>query len=58
LAQDNGAGEPPLLARGWRAQVVGRLIEDMLAGRMAIRVADPRASEPLAFELLDRSNDA
>jgi ribonuclease D len=41
---------PPALARGWRAQVVGRLIDDLLAGKLAIRISDPFADEPLAFE--------
>ncbi len=43
-------GEPPLLGRGWRAEVVGRLIEDLLAGRLAIRIHDPLSPEPLVFE--------
>ncbi len=46
----NGSGEPPLLGRGWRAEVVGRLIDDLLAGKLAIRIGDPRADEPLVFE--------
>ncbi len=41
---------PPLLGCGWRAEVVGRMIEDLLAGRVAIRIGDPLASEPLLFE--------
>jgi ribonuclease D len=45
--------EPPSLAKGWRAEVVGRLIDDLLAGKVAIRIADPLADEPLAFERLD-----
>lgn len=43
-------GQPPLLKSGWRAEVVGRQIEDLLAGKIAIRIRDPRADEPLAFE--------
>jgi ribonuclease D len=43
-------GEPPLLARGWRAQVVGSLIDDLLAGKLSIRIADPLSDHPLAFE--------
>jgi ribonuclease D len=46
--------EPPSLAQGWRAEVVGRLIDDLLAGRVAIRIADPLADEPLAFERLEK----
>jgi ribonuclease D len=40
----------PSLAQGWRAQVVGRVIEDILAGRLSVSISDPRAEEPLVFE--------
>ncbi|MCE9605597.1 MAG: HRDC domain-containing protein [Planctomycetia bacterium] len=43
-------GEIPILARGWRAEVVGHLIEELLAGRMSIRIADPNSEHPLVFE--------
>lgn len=43
-------GEPPVLARGWRAQVIGTLIDDLLAGKLSIRIADPLSDHPLAFE--------
>ena len=43
-------GEPPLLARGWRAELVGHLIEDLLAGRKSIRIEDPLSEHPLAFD--------
>ena len=46
---DDGS-EPPLLGRGWRAEIVGRQIDDLLAGRLAIRIHDPLAAEPLVFE--------
>jgi ribonuclease D len=46
----NDKDEPPLLGRGWRAEVVGRMIDDLLAGRIALRVGDPLAEEPLLFE--------
>jgi ribonuclease D len=48
--QANGQTEPPLLGRGWRAEVVGRLIDDLLAGKLAVRIADPRSDDPLTFE--------
>ncbi len=51
MADCNGR-EPPILGRGWRAEVVGRLIDDLLAGKLAIRIHDPRSDEPLAFEPL------
>jgi ribonuclease D len=44
------AGEVPLLARGWRAEVVGQVIDQLLSGELAIRIRDPLADEPLEFE--------
>ena len=44
------AGAMPQLARGWRAEFVGRLFEDLLAGKLSIRVADAKSEHPLAFE--------
>lgn len=41
---------PPHLARGWRAEVVGRLFEDLLDGKKAIRITDPLSDHPLAIE--------
>jgi ribonuclease D len=43
-------GEVPLLASGWRAEVVGQVIDHLLAGDLAIRIGDPLADEPLEFE--------
>jgi ribonuclease D len=40
----------PRLARGWRAEFVGRLFDDLISGKIAIRVADPHADAPLSFE--------
>lgn len=42
-------GRPPALSEGWRADVVGRVIDDLLDGNLAIRVEDPHADQPLAF---------
>jgi hypothetical protein len=51
LANSTSAGRsPPALARGWRAEVVGRVIEDLIAGRLAIRVGDPASEQPLVIE--------
>jgi ribonuclease D len=43
-------GTSPQLARGWRAQFVGRLFDDLLAGKLSVRVAEPKSDHPLAFE--------
>ena len=47
---DEGEEELPLLARGWRAEIVGRVIDDLLDGRLAIRITDPLSDQPLSFE--------
>ena len=40
----------PLLASGWRAHVVGELVDDLLAGRASLRIGDVRSHEPLVIE--------
>jgi len=54
IAYHLGMADPdegvPLLATGWRKQVVGCVIEDLLSGRLTISIADPLAEEPLTFE--------
>ena len=40
----------PSLARGWRAEVVGQVIDELLSGQVAVRVHDPRAENPLQLE--------
>jgi ribonuclease D len=41
---------PPQLAHGWRAEFVGRLFEDLLAGKLSVRIDDSTSDHPLAFE--------
>jgi len=41
---------PPGLAVGWRAEVIGNVLEDLLAGKLAIRITDAESDEPLSFE--------
>jgi ribonuclease D len=43
---------PPLLARGWRAELVGHLIEELLAGKKSIRIIDPLSEHPLGFDVV------
>lgn len=53
---EGGKGEtsnPPLLAQGWRAEVIGQLFDDLLKGKLAIRIQDPLSDEPLSFEKVD-----
>ena len=42
----------PDLARGWRAEVCGQTLLDVLAGRLALRVDDPKADVPVALEAI------
>jgi len=55
IAYRLGAGnsaETPLLERGWRAELVGGLLEDLLAGKMALRIQNPSAELPLEMVYL------
>src|SRR5262249_15632937 len=40
----------PALLRGWRAELCGSLLLDVLQGRVALRVADPGSEFPVALE--------
>jgi ribonuclease D len=44
------SGHVPKLAAGWRAEFVGRLFDDLLSGKTAIRIGDPAAEHPLILE--------
>lgn len=43
-------GTPPKLARGWRAEFIGHLFDDLLAGKKSIRIEDPTSDHPLVFD--------
>jgi ribonuclease D len=45
-----GGDETPLLLRGWRAELVGNLLDDLLAGNKSIRIRNPDHEDPLAFD--------
>lgn len=40
----------PILATGWRADLVGKLIEDLLDGKKSIRITNAKHADPLAFD--------
>jgi ribonuclease D len=42
--------ETPALLEGWRAELVGNLLDDLLGGKKSIRIADPGHEDPLAFD--------
>jgi ribonuclease D len=41
---------PPALASGWRGEVCGQMLEDVLAGRRALRIVDPGSDVPIAID--------
>ncbi|MBX7167864.1 MAG: HRDC domain-containing protein [Pirellulales bacterium] len=43
----------PSLIQGWRAEVVGHQLDELLFGKMAIRIQDPLAEQPLSFVRLN-----
>ena len=47
------SGNTPSLMQGWREEVCGDLLIDVLDGRLAIRVGDVRSDHPLVFERRD-----
>lgn len=57
LGQRNSPQEEPLLTQGWRAEVVGQLLDDLLAGRKSIRIEDPLSEHPLIFDPAVRDGD-
>lgn len=47
---DRREGDPtPSLLQGWRGEIVGKTFRRLLAGELAIRVADVKESQPLEF---------
>lgn len=49
--------EQPRLLTGWRAEIVGQLIDQVLDGRIAIRVDDPSSDHPLKMDYLGDQSD-
>ncbi len=54
LDHHSGEAEPALL-RGWRGEIVGRSFRKLLAGELAIRVADVSEAQPLEFIEVDEA---
>jgi ribonuclease D len=44
----------PRLAKGWRAQFVGELFNELLDGQIAVRVTAPGEESPLSFERMTK----
>lgn len=51
--RDNDA-ELPSLATGWRAELVGHLIEELLSGSKSIRIENAKTEYPLAFDDVEK----
>jgi ribonuclease D len=47
--------EVPLLAKGWRAEVVGRQLDQLLSGKVSMRISNPKSHDPLSFERPDQA---
>jgi ribonuclease D len=45
-----GDGRVPPLARGWRKEVVGQVVQRLLAGELVMRIRDAHSPQPLALE--------
>ena len=43
-------GGTPTLAVGWRAEVIGRRLDELLEGKLTVHIRDADAEQPLAFE--------
>lgn len=41
--------EPPALLQGWRGKIVGEPFRQLIQGKLAIKVANPRENQPLEF---------
>ena len=47
---DGQKGALPKLMDGWRAEVCGDLLTDLLDGKVSLRVSNPRSDAPLRFD--------
>ena len=47
---NGGQGDPPRVLLGWRGELLGKSLLDLLAGDSAVRVANIHASNPLSIE--------
>ena len=46
-------GEVPTLAKGWRAEIIGKRLEQVMNGKLAIVVSNPKADQPLTLKKVD-----
>ncbi|MDB5349830.1 MAG: ribonuclease [Planctomycetota bacterium] len=48
----------PALLSGWRGEVCGQTLLDVLTGRRALRIVDPEAEVPVALDPIEDEDDA
>ena len=46
----------PSLTKGWRSEIVGRQLDQLLAGKSVLRVTDPLSDQPLSIAPLAETN--
>jgi len=47
---ESGSANLPSLVQGWRAILVGNVIDELLAGKKSIRITNAKSADPLAFD--------
>ena len=52
---DDRRGTPPKITVGWRAEMCGNLLTDLLEGRLLVRVGNAKSEHPLVFEPVEPS---
>lgn len=52
------AARPPAILEGWRGEVCGRTLLDVVAGRRSLRIVDPEAEVPVALDPVASEGDA
>lgn len=57
FVEERPEGHEPDLVRGWRDEVCGRTLVDVLAGRRALRVVDPTAEVPVALDPVSKPGE-
>ncbi len=50
-------GDPPALRKGWRAELIGNLINDLLDGKKSIRIKNPHSEHPLAIDGIEDDDE-
>jgi len=49
LDREADPSNPPALLRGWRAEIVGRELDDLLEGNIGIVLDNPNSEIPIKF---------